>query len=137
MARQESIRTPLGKVRGLGSAKHGAAHFVAQRVSAIALLFLVPWFMISLIVFSAVTGCLMIAKGMMDNQKFGAVIENSQSIYSYSQLKYLSITAFTTGLAKELSVNFELGGKVLSDPRTVLRNFKVEQSVNCLHLEYL
>jgi len=49
MARQESIRTPLGKVRGLGSAKHGAAHFVAQRVSAIALLFLVPWFMISLI----------------------------------------------------------------------------------------
>lgn len=95
------------------------------------------WFMISLIVFSVVTGCLMIAKGMMDNQKFGAVIENSQSIYSYSQLKYLAITAFTTGLAKELSVNFELGGKVLSDPRTVLKNFKVEQSVNCLHLEYL
>lgn len=49
MAKQESIRTPLGKVRGLGSAKHGAGHFIAQRVSAIALLFLVPWFMISLI----------------------------------------------------------------------------------------
>ena len=45
----ESIRTPLGKVRGLGSAKHGAGHFIAQRVSAIALLFLVPWFLISLI----------------------------------------------------------------------------------------
>jgi succinate dehydrogenase / fumarate reductase membrane anchor subunit len=45
-----SIRTPLGKVRGLGSAKHGAAHFIAQRVSALALLFLVPWFLISLII---------------------------------------------------------------------------------------
>jgi len=46
---QESMRTPLGKVRGLGSAKHGAGHFIAQRVSAIALIFLVPWFLISLI----------------------------------------------------------------------------------------
>ena len=46
---QPSMRTPLGKVRGLGSAKHGAAHFVTQRVSAIALIFLVPWFLISLI----------------------------------------------------------------------------------------
>ena len=46
---KESIRTPLGKVRGLGSAKHGAGHFIAQRVSAIALIFLVPWFLISLI----------------------------------------------------------------------------------------
>lgn len=50
----ESIRTPLGKVRGLGAAKHGAGHFMAQRVTAIALLFLVPWFLISLI--SAVRG---------------------------------------------------------------------------------
>lgn len=46
---KQSIRTPLGKVRGLGSAKHGAGHFIAQRVSAIALLFLVPWFLASLI----------------------------------------------------------------------------------------
>lgn len=46
---QESMRTPLGRVRGLGSARHGAGHFIAQRVSAIALVFLVPWFLISLI----------------------------------------------------------------------------------------
>lgn len=44
-----SIRTPLGKVQGLGSAKHGAAHFITLRVSAIALLFLVPWFLYSLV----------------------------------------------------------------------------------------
>lgn len=46
---KQSIRTPLGQVRGLGSAKHGAGHFITQRVSAIALVFLVPWFLISLI----------------------------------------------------------------------------------------
>ena len=34
MASKESIRTPLGKVRGLGSAKHGVGHFITQRVSA-------------------------------------------------------------------------------------------------------
>ncbi len=51
---QQSIRTPLGQVRGLGSAKHGVGHFVSQRVSAIALVVLVPWFLITLI--SAVRG---------------------------------------------------------------------------------
>jgi succinate dehydrogenase / fumarate reductase, membrane anchor subunit len=51
---RESIRTPLGRVRGLGAAKEGAHHFIAERVSAIALLFLVPWFLVSLL--SAVRG---------------------------------------------------------------------------------
>jgi succinate dehydrogenase / fumarate reductase membrane anchor subunit len=50
----ESIRTPLGKVRGLGAAKEGVHHFIAQRVTAIALLFLLPWFLVSL--FNAVLG---------------------------------------------------------------------------------
>jgi len=36
-------RTPLGRARGLGSAKHGVGHFIGQRVSAIALIFLVLW----------------------------------------------------------------------------------------------
>lgn len=48
-SKQQSIRTPLGKVRGLGAAKEGAHHFIVQRVSAIALVFLVPWFLISLL----------------------------------------------------------------------------------------
>jgi len=38
-----SFRTPLGRARGLGSAKHGVGHFIAQRVSAIALVVLVLW----------------------------------------------------------------------------------------------
>jgi succinate dehydrogenase / fumarate reductase membrane anchor subunit len=37
------IRTPLGRARGLGSAQHGVGHFVAQRVTAVALIALVLW----------------------------------------------------------------------------------------------
>jgi len=36
-------RTPLGRARGLGSAKHGVGHFIGQRVSAVALIFLMLW----------------------------------------------------------------------------------------------
>lgn len=42
-----SYRTPLAKARGLGSAKEGVGHFIQQRVSALALIVLVPWFVIS------------------------------------------------------------------------------------------
>jgi succinate dehydrogenase / fumarate reductase membrane anchor subunit len=42
-------RSPLGAVRGLGPSHEGAGHFIAQRVSAIALIVLVPWFLISLL----------------------------------------------------------------------------------------
>lgn len=50
----DSFRSPAGRVRGLGSAKEGTAHFIRQRVSAIGLVFLVPWFLIS--GFAAVQG---------------------------------------------------------------------------------
>ena len=39
-----SIRTPLARVRGLGSAKQGVRHFWHQRVTALALIPLVIWF---------------------------------------------------------------------------------------------
>jgi succinate dehydrogenase / fumarate reductase membrane anchor subunit len=38
-----SYRTPLGRARGRGSAKHGVGHFIAQRVSAVALAPLGLW----------------------------------------------------------------------------------------------
>ena len=41
-------RSPLGRVRGLGSAKQGTEHFWAQRVTAIALVPLALWFVASL-----------------------------------------------------------------------------------------
>ena len=39
-----SLRSDIGKVRGLGSAKEGVAHWWAQRLTAIALVPLVLWF---------------------------------------------------------------------------------------------
>lgn len=42
------FRTPLARVRGLGSAKSGTGHFVAQRVSALALVVLMPLFLVML-----------------------------------------------------------------------------------------
>ena len=48
-----SLRSPLGRVAGLGSAKHGTAHWWAQRVSAVALIPLTLWFMFSVLALPA------------------------------------------------------------------------------------
>lgn len=42
-----SLRSPLGRVLGSGSAKEGTDHWWAQRVSAIGLVFLGLWFLFS------------------------------------------------------------------------------------------
>jgi succinate dehydrogenase / fumarate reductase membrane anchor subunit len=44
-----SLRSPLGRVRGLGSAKEGVNHWWAQRLTALALIPLTVWFVISLL----------------------------------------------------------------------------------------
>ena len=44
-----SLRTDLGRVRGLGSAKEGAAHWWAQRLTAVALIPLVLWLVGSIV----------------------------------------------------------------------------------------
>ena len=44
-----SLRSPLSRVLGLGSAKDGTEHWWAQRVSAIALVPLTLWFLFSLL----------------------------------------------------------------------------------------
>jgi len=43
------MTTSTKNVRGLGSAGTGTLHHIRQRVSALALLFLVPWFLYSII----------------------------------------------------------------------------------------
>jgi succinate dehydrogenase / fumarate reductase membrane anchor subunit len=48
-----SLRSPLGRVMGLGSAKDGTDHWWAQRVSAVALIPLTLWFMFSLLALPA------------------------------------------------------------------------------------
>ena len=47
--KEHDYRTPLSKVRGLGSAKEGTEHFVRQRVTAIANLALVSFFIFTVI----------------------------------------------------------------------------------------
>ena len=39
-----SLRNPLARARGLGSAKEGTAHWMSQRISALALIPLTLWF---------------------------------------------------------------------------------------------
>lgn len=41
--------TPVGKVRGLGSAREGGEHWLSERVSSIALLLLSAWLLASLL----------------------------------------------------------------------------------------
>ncbi len=42
-------RTPLKRIRHFGSAHHGVEHFIAQKASALALLVLVPLFLVSFV----------------------------------------------------------------------------------------
>lgn len=45
--------TPLGQVRGLGSAREGGEHWLSERVTSIALLLLGTWFIASLLMLPA------------------------------------------------------------------------------------
>lgn len=50
MQNARDLRSPLGRVRGLGSAKQGTAHWWALRLTSLALIPLCVWFVFSLIV---------------------------------------------------------------------------------------
>jgi succinate dehydrogenase / fumarate reductase membrane anchor subunit len=49
----KSLRSPLGKVAGLGSARGGAHHWWLQRLTSIALVPLTIWFAVSLLALPA------------------------------------------------------------------------------------
>jgi succinate dehydrogenase / fumarate reductase membrane anchor subunit len=44
-----SLRSPLGRVIGLGSAKSGSGHWFSQRLTAVAVTLLGLWFLVALI----------------------------------------------------------------------------------------
>ena len=44
-----AMRSPLGRVRGLGSAKDGTGHWWAERITGLALVPLTIWFVVSVI----------------------------------------------------------------------------------------
>ncbi len=46
---QDELRAPLARVRGLGSAREGTEHYIAQRLTAVALIPLMIWFVFSLV----------------------------------------------------------------------------------------
>ena len=46
------MRTPLGKVRGLGSAKDGTEHFWRQRLTAVSNLFLIGFFVVFMVLYA-------------------------------------------------------------------------------------
>ena len=48
-----SLRSPLGKARGLGSAKEGSKHWWLQRLSAVALNPLSMWFAVSVMTYAS------------------------------------------------------------------------------------
>jgi succinate dehydrogenase / fumarate reductase membrane anchor subunit len=48
-----SLRSPLGRVLGLGSARGGSGHWYSQRVTAVALVILGFWFLASLALLGA------------------------------------------------------------------------------------
>jgi succinate dehydrogenase / fumarate reductase membrane anchor subunit len=50
-----SLKSPLGRVLGLGSAKEGTDHWWGQRISAVALILLGGWFVYSLIRLESLT----------------------------------------------------------------------------------
>lgn len=45
--KQRTMRSPLGRVRHHGAAGEGVGHFIALRVTSVALAVLAPWFVIS------------------------------------------------------------------------------------------
>lgn len=49
MSSKSSLRTPLARVRGLGSSRSGVHHWWAQRLTAVILVPLVLWFAVSLL----------------------------------------------------------------------------------------
>jgi succinate dehydrogenase / fumarate reductase membrane anchor subunit len=49
-----SLRSPLGRVLGLGSAKEGAGHWFAQRLTAVALALLGVWFVAELLLLDGI-----------------------------------------------------------------------------------
>jgi succinate dehydrogenase / fumarate reductase membrane anchor subunit len=45
----KDLRNPLARARGLGSAKEGVSHWMLQRVTALGLIFLTLWFVVTVV----------------------------------------------------------------------------------------
>ena len=76
--------SPLGKVRGLGSAHHGGGHWLEERFTSVALVLLSMWLIFSLL--------------MLPNLELATLKEWLGSAWSAIPMALLIVTAFTHGL---------------------------------------
>jgi len=83
MSQGESA-TPLGKVRGLGSAHEGGGHWLEERFTSVALILLSFWLLFSLF--------------MLPNFEFGTLKEWLGSAWGAIPMALFVITAFKHGL---------------------------------------
>ena len=83
MSQGESA-TPLGKVRGLGSAHHGGGHWLEERFTSVALLLLSLWLFFSLL--------------MLPNFELATLKEWLGSAWAAIPMALLIVTAFKHGL---------------------------------------
>ena len=76
--------TPLGKVRGLGSAHHGGGHWLEERFTSVALVLLGLWLIFSLI--------------MLPDLSYGVLKEWLGSAWGAIPMALLIVTAFQHGI---------------------------------------
>ncbi len=124
-----TLRSPLGKAKGIGSAKDGTHHWLQQRLTAVALIPLFLWFMISIV---SITGaenvdvaawlanpiqailCILFIIMMFWHGSLGVqvVIEDYVSnefkkIFAIFSVKILCIAGALTGVLSVLSIYFK------------------------------
>jgi succinate dehydrogenase / fumarate reductase membrane anchor subunit len=83
MSQGESA-TPLGKVRGLGSAHHGGGHWLEERFTSVALVLLAFWLLFSLL--------------MLPNFEYATLKEWLSSAWGAIPMTLFVVTAFKHGL---------------------------------------
>ena len=105
-----SLRSPLGRVLGLGSAKEGTDHWWGQRVSGVALALLGGWFVISLAV--------------LDSFKYGNVLAFIGKPLNSVLLALLCVTiAYHSYLGVQVVVEDYVHSKPLKISSLVLSRF--------------
>lgn len=76
--------TPLGKVKGLGSAHHGGGHWLEERFTSVVLVLLSLWLLFSLL--------------MLPDLSFGVLTDWLRSAWGAIPMALFIVTAFRHGL---------------------------------------
>ena len=84
----KSMRTPLARARGLGSAKDGVHHWWMQRLTAIVLAILTPWFIWQILFLRFLT-CTEPAFSCMGNYTAGMYFELGKPSHALPMLAFV------------------------------------------------